>query len=91
MQEAPRLLHRTRHSNPFRSASLATRDILFRALGIGRKSRRTPAFPPILPNHGHRPRSPLRAVSRLSPAPFSDTTEARPFWYGCWKLGKLMR
>ena len=38
------------------------------------------------PNHGDRLEGPLRAVFRLSRPTFSDATEPRPFWYGCWKL-----
>jgi hypothetical protein len=49
--------------------------------------RRMRAFPSICPNHGEPPLWPFWAVFRLSPAPFSDTTEPRPFWYGCGKAG----
>jgi hypothetical protein len=33
---------------------------------------------------------PLRAVFRLSRPTFSEATEPRPFWYGCWKLDNSM-
>ena len=47
------------------------------------ESHRMRAFPPINPNHGHRPGSPFRTLFGLFPALFSDATEPRPFWYGC--------
>ena len=47
--------------------------------------RRMSAFRLIYPNHGDGLRSPFWAISCLSSAPFSDTTEPRPFWYGCEK------
>jgi hypothetical protein len=52
--------------------------------------RRMRAFAVICPNHEHRPGSPFWAVFRFSPAPFSDTTEPRPFWYGCEKPARSM-
>jgi hypothetical protein len=42
------------------------------------------AFAAICPNQAWRPTGPFWAVFRLSAAPFSDATEPRPFWYGCW-------
>jgi hypothetical protein len=41
------------------------------------------AFAAIHPNHGDRPAGLFRTVFWLSRHLFSDTTEPRPFWYGC--------
>ena len=72
------------------SASPAVRDILFPPLISGRnaaecghswqivRTTRTPRYPR------------FRPFFRLSRPPFSETTEPRPFWYGCWKLDNSM-
>ena len=54
------------------------------------ETRRMRPFLANCPNHGGRPPGPLRAVFRLSRPTFSDATEPRPFWYGCWKLDNSM-
>ena len=52
--------------------------------------RRTRPLLANCPNHGDRAEDQLRAVFRLSRPTFSDATEPRPFWYGCWKLDNSM-
>jgi hypothetical protein len=52
--------------------------------------RRMPASRLIYSNHEDGLRSPFWSISCLSSAPFSDATEPRPFWYGCWKFGNSM-
>jgi hypothetical protein len=71
------------------SAGLPMRDILFAALGTAGTPQNA-GLSAHYPNHRHWPESPFWAVLRLSPAPLSDTTEPRPFWYGCWKLDNSM-
>jgi hypothetical protein len=60
----------------------------FSAAPRGLEARRMRAFAAICPNHRHRPRDRFRAAFRLSRPTFSEATEPRPFWYGCWKLSK---
>ena len=68
-------------SHPLRQ-SRQSRHSFRRPAGLP-EPRRLRAFPPNYPNHEQRPGSPFRAVFCLSPAPFSDATEPRRFWYGC--------
>jgi hypothetical protein len=64
------------------SASLPTRDILFPPLAsVG--SAQNAGFSGRLSEPQTLLGGPVRAVFRLSPAPFSDATEPSPVWYGC--------
>ena len=72
------------------SAKPPIRDILFPLLISGRKPAEVRPSPANCPNHEDGLRGPFWAISCLSSAPFSDATEPRPFWYGCWKLDNSM-
>jgi hypothetical protein len=49
------------------------------------ETRRMRAFSAIHPNHSDWLTRPFQAVFRVSQRLFSDATEPRSFWYGCWK------
>jgi hypothetical protein len=65
-------------------------NIPFSAPDQWSKPRRMRPFPANCPNRGARPEGPVRAVFRLSGFTFSEATEPRPFWYGCWKFDNSM-
>jgi hypothetical protein len=71
------------------TASLASRDILFGALRTAGMAQNA-GLSTHLSNHEDGLRSPFWAVFGLSPAPFSDTTEPRRFWYGYQNFGRSM-
>ena len=72
------------HSSP--SASLPMSGHSFSAPDQRSETRRMRASRPFVRTTSARPLGPFRAVFRLSRPTFSDATEPRPFWYGCWKL-----
>jgi hypothetical protein len=89
----PGALARQRPNQGFESPSLRQSALWghsFPAPDHRSESRSIGAFPPICPNHRRLPIGLFWAFSPLCWATFSDATEPRPFWYGCWKLSNSM-